>query len=75
MRSPVLAFAVAAAAFCSQHVSGFSVQRTLTKSKMSSTSLEVRRELIKMPSQTPMFPWKVSDNACFRLLFLVFSGD
>ena len=58
MRTQALAFATAVAVLCCHHVSGFSVHRTLMKSKISSTSLQVRREPIKMPSQTPMFPYK-----------------
>lgn len=62
-------------ALCVSHVLGFTMERPLAKSHVSSsslglkreplqsqlysTSMQVKRDPIKMPSQTPMFPWKV----------------
>jgi len=73
MRTTVLACVAAVLAFCGSHVSGFSVQRALKASQVSSTSLQVKREPIKMPSQTPMFPYKV--RSCLAFLWVMVFPD
>ena len=65
MRTTFFACAAAALAFCKPHVTGFTVEGPLTKRQVSSTTLQVKRDPIKMPSQTPMFPYKVTTLSCF----------
>jgi hypothetical protein len=59
MRATFLACFVAVSALSFSHVSAFNVQTPLERCQVSSTALGVKRETIKMPNQTPMFPYKV----------------
>lgn len=62
MRSTILAFVATVWALCGLNVSGFTMKRPLAKGKAPLTSLHVKRDPIKMPTQTPMFPYKVRNE-------------
>jgi hypothetical protein len=69
MRTTFLACVGAALAFFGSHASAFTIKTPLETRQVSSTALGVKRDVIKMPNQTPMFPYKVGNSsACLRTL-------